>query len=132
LICACQSKEKSLLFDDRENWISEMNATLKATATLTSKGQVTLPKVVRQSLNLVVGSQVEFELAGDRAVMTRLDPIDHIDPDIQTMLINVQADIAMGKKLGLLEEPQSILGALLTFTARTADVKAKIVGDVSL
>lgn len=109
-----------------------MNAPLREVATLTSKGQVTLPKVIRQSLNLVSGSQVEFELTGDSVVMTRLDPIQHTDPDIQAMLQSVQLDIVMGRKLGLFEEPQSILGALLAMTARTKDVKAKIVGDVSL
>jgi antitoxin PrlF len=109
-----------------------MNAPLRKSATLTSKGQVTLPKVIRQGLNLVAGSQVEFELTGDRVVMTRLDSMEHVDPDIRALLQSVQMDIAMGRKLGLLEEPQSLLGALLAMTARTKDVKAKIVGDPSL
>ena len=36
--------------------------------TLTSKGQVTIPKPVRDHLGLVAGSQVTFELAPDGRV----------------------------------------------------------------
>ena len=37
--------------------------------TVTSKGQVTIPKPVRDRLNLKPGSQVEFELAPDGHVV---------------------------------------------------------------
>jgi antitoxin PrlF len=42
--------------------------------TVTSKGQVTVPRRVRERLGIVPGSKVEFELdENGRAVMTRLD-----------------------------------------------------------
>ena len=40
-------------------------------ATLTSKGQLTLPKAIRERLALSTGDKVEFELAGDDRVVLR-------------------------------------------------------------
>ncbi len=37
-------------------------------ATLTSKGQITLPKALREKLSLNAGDQVEFFFEGDRSV----------------------------------------------------------------
>lgn len=39
------------------------------TATLTSKGQVTLPKKVRQFLKVAAGDRLEFVLDADRVVL---------------------------------------------------------------
>lgn len=42
--------------------------------TVTSKGQVTIPKPVRDRLGITAGSAVEFELAPDgRIVLVKLD-----------------------------------------------------------
>ncbi|MFL5901113.1 MAG: AbrB/MazE/SpoVT family DNA-binding domain-containing protein [Solirubrobacterales bacterium] len=40
-------------------------------AKLTSKGQITVPKVVRDSLELEPGDQVLFRLDGGRAILAR-------------------------------------------------------------
>ena len=40
-------------------------------AKVTSKGQITLPKEVREALGLVPGSQVEFALEPGRVVLRR-------------------------------------------------------------
>jgi len=40
-------------------------------ARLTSKGQITLPKPVREALGLEEGDQVVFRVEGDRAVLAR-------------------------------------------------------------
>ena len=40
-------------------------------ARLTSKGQVTIPKVVRDALDLHAGDHVVFRVEGDRAVLAR-------------------------------------------------------------
>ena len=39
------------------------------TTTMTSKGQVTIPKAVRQQLGLKQGTQVAFVIEGDHAVL---------------------------------------------------------------
>ena len=40
-------------------------------AKMTSKGQITVPKAVRDRLELEPGDQVLFRLQGDRAVLAR-------------------------------------------------------------
>lgn len=41
------------------------------TSTLTSKGQTTIPKKIRERLRLQPGDRVEFILEGDRVVLRR-------------------------------------------------------------
>jgi antitoxin PrlF len=40
-------------------------------ATVTSKGQLTIPKVVRDALGIQEGDDVVFRVEGDRAVLSR-------------------------------------------------------------
>jgi AbrB family looped-hinge helix DNA binding protein len=42
-----------------------------AAAKLTSKGQVTVPKVVRDALGLEEGDEIVFRVEGNRAVLAR-------------------------------------------------------------
>lgn len=42
------------------------------TATITSKGQITVPKAVRQALGLNEGDQIVFVLEGERAYLHRV------------------------------------------------------------
>ena len=42
-------------------------------ATLTSKGQITLPKSIRQALGVDTGGKVAFDLRGGEVVVTRAD-----------------------------------------------------------
>ncbi|BBX95936.1 AbrB/MazE/SpoVT family DNA-binding domain-containing protein [Mycobacterium lacus] len=44
---------------------------MDAAAKMTSKGQVTVPKAVRDALGLTEGDQVVFRIAGNRAVLAR-------------------------------------------------------------
>jgi AbrB family looped-hinge helix DNA binding protein len=41
-------------------------------ATVTSKGQVTIPKAVRDALGIKAGDEVIFRVEGDRAVLARV------------------------------------------------------------
>jgi antitoxin PrlF len=43
-------------------------------ATVTSKGQITLPKEVRQALGLTPGSHVEFSIEPGRAILRKTIP----------------------------------------------------------
>ena len=44
---------------------------LDAAARVTSKGQVTVPKVVREALGIVEGDEIVFRVDGNRAVLAR-------------------------------------------------------------
>ena len=46
------------------------------TSKISSKGQVTLPKQVRESLGATTGDLVTYELDGDRVILARLAPFD--------------------------------------------------------
>jgi len=47
--------------------------------TLTSKGQITLPKPIRQELGVDTGGKVAFDLRGSEVVVTRANA-EHADP----------------------------------------------------
>jgi AbrB family looped-hinge helix DNA binding protein len=40
-------------------------------STMTSKGQVTIPKTIREALGLTPGSEVQFDVSADGAVLVR-------------------------------------------------------------
>ncbi|MGB9111771.1 MAG: AbrB/MazE/SpoVT family DNA-binding domain-containing protein [Acidimicrobiales bacterium] len=44
---------------------------MDAAARITSKGQITVPKVVREALGIETGDQVIFHVEGHRAVLAR-------------------------------------------------------------
>ena len=56
----------------------------EATSSLTSKGQVTIPKALRQQLGLARGSRVSFQLVGDHIELVigpaRTIPINWLTP----------------------------------------------------
>jgi antitoxin PrlF len=46
------------------------------TSRLSSKGQVTIPSEVRESLRLGAGDLVSYEVRGEEAVLKRIEPFD--------------------------------------------------------
>ena len=48
-------------------------------ATVTSKGQITLPKAVRDALDLVPGSEVDFAFEGNQILLRRKVPIESFE-----------------------------------------------------
>ncbi len=98
-------------------------------ATLTSKGQVTLPKFVRQALGVATGGKVAFELRGGEIVVTRAET-EHEDPAIGTFLELLEADIRDGKNVGAL--PEDLAQVMLANVGRTNDLDEPIEGEVAL
>ncbi len=45
-------------------------------STVSSKGQVTIPKRVREVLNVVVGDEIYYDVSGRTVTLHRLDPFD--------------------------------------------------------
>ena len=79
-------------------------------ATLTSKGQITLPKSIRQVLGVDTGGKVAFDLRGSEVVVTRADA-EHEDPAIGAFLSLLARDIEAGRNLQGL--PEDLARAML-------------------
>lgn len=98
-------------------------------ATLTSKGQITLPKFVRQALGVTTGSKVAFELRGDEIVVTRAET-EHEDPAIGAFLELLEADIRDGKNVRTL--PEELARVMLASVGQANDLDEAIEGEVAL
>lgn len=99
-------------------------------ATLTSKGQITLPKPIRQALGVTVGGKVAFDLQGSQVVVSRADDAVHEDPAIGSFLALLERDIRSGQRLCNL--PDDVVQAMQAALERTVDLAADIEGDVAL
>lgn len=98
-------------------------------ATLTSKGQITLPKPIRQALGLTTGAKVSFELRGGKVIVTRAD-MAHEDPAIGAFLYLLEQDIRQGKHLR--ELPEDLAQAMFASSERPLDLDDEIEGEVAL
>ena len=105
-------------------------STIHEVATLTSKGQITLPKAIRQALRLDSGSKIAFELQGSQVVVSRADGPVHEDPAIAGLLALLEKDIQTGRHLANL--PRGVADAMLAALSRAVDIDVEIVGDVAL
>ena len=105
-------------------------STIHEVAALTSKGQVTLPKSIRQALRLDAGSKIAFDLQGSQVVVSRAENSDHEDPAIAGLLALLEKDIQTGRHLTVL--PRRVADAMRLALARDVDIDAEIVGDVAL
>jgi antitoxin PrlF len=99
-------------------------------ATVTSKGQITLPKPIRQALGIAVGGRVAFDLRGPEIVITRADEPEHQDPAIAAFLSLLEQDIKGGKHLTTL--PEELAQSMLANLRLTTDSDQEILGDVAL
>ena len=98
-------------------------------ATLTSKGQITLPKAIRQALGVTTGGKVSFELRGGEVIVTRVDA-EHEDPAIGAFLGVLEQDIRLGKHVGNL--PDDLARAMLANLDHPVDHHEDIEGEVAL
>ena len=54
---------------------------------VTEKGQVTIPRNIRRNLGISAGSEVEFVLQGDKAILRRTEPAaEQQDREVQALL----------------------------------------------
>lgn len=104
--------------------------TIHEIATITSKGQITLPKSIRQALGVDYGGKVAFDLQGSQVIVTRAEVAEHEDPAIGSFLALLEADIRSGKNISTL--PDNLVEAMLTTLAHPVDLTAEIEGDVGL
>ena len=100
-------------------------------ATMTSKGQITVPKPIRQALGVEAGAKVAFELEDDgRVVVTRADgDTEHEDPAICAFLDLLERDIEAGNVHPI---PEDLAQAMLAHAGRDIDLDEPFHGDVEI
>ena len=99
-------------------------------ATMTAKGQITLPKAVRQALGVDVGAKVAFELHEDGQVVVSRADAAHEDPAIGAFLDLLAADIRAGRYVHVI--PDDLARDMLEHAQREAGPDEDIDGDVAL
>lgn len=99
-------------------------------ATITSKGQITLPKSIRQALGVDYGSKIAFDLLGSQVIVTRADESINEDPAIGEFLNLLEADIRNGRHLSNL--PAELTQAMQKLINQPIDIDKDIEGDVAL
>jgi antitoxin PrlF len=104
--------------------------TIHEVATLTSKGQITLPKPIRQALGVGFGGKVAFDLLGTQVIVSRVENQEHEDPAIAGFLSLLEKDIQTGQHLTTL--PEGLARSMLAALQHPVDFDAEIVGDVVL
>jgi len=104
--------------------------TIHETATLTSKGQITLPKPIRQALGVDVGGKVAFDLSNDGQIRVSRFDAEHEDPAIGAFLNLLARDIETGQHIRAL--PQDLVHALLEQAGYAVNLDDPITGDVVL
>lgn len=97
-------------------------------ATLTSKGQITLPKSIRQALGVGTGGKVAFDLRGGKVVATRA-VAHHEGPAIGAFMGLLEADIRAGR--GVQALPEDLARAMLANASHAADLSHDIEGEVA-
>ena len=99
-------------------------------ATLTSKGQITLPKSIRQALGIGVGAKIAFDLRGSEVLVTRVEETEHEDPAIGAFLALLANDIQSGMTLN--GPPADLAQGMFDNLKYPVDLEEEINGDVAL
>jgi antitoxin PrlF len=97
-------------------------------ATVTSKGQITLPKPIRQALGIDAGSKVAFDLSEDGRVTVSRADAGHEDPAILAFLALLARDIQSGRNVRGL--PDDLARAMLEQLGPAVSLDEEIEGDV--
>ena len=100
------------------------------TATLTSKGQITLPKSIRQALGVDAGGKLAFDLQGSQVIVTRAEDASNEDPAIASFLALLEQDIATGQNVTAI--PPDLARSMIEAAKNSGDLDEEIDGDVAL
>ncbi len=97
-------------------------------ATITSKGQITLPKPIRQALGVDVGGKVAFELQENGQVVVSRADTEHEDRVIGAFLDLLTNDIRAGRHVRGI--PEDLAQAMLEHAGRSSGLDEEIQGNV--
>lgn len=105
--------------------------TIHELATLTSKGQITLPKAIRQALGVDTGDKIVFNLTERGRITVSRVASEHQDPAISAFLDMLAVDIGAGQNIGFL--PDDLVQTLQKHARHAAvQLDDEIEGDVAL
>ena len=104
--------------------------TIHEIATLTSKGQITIPKSIRQALGVDAGGKLAFDFTGDSIIVTRVNEEYHEDPAITGFLALLEKDISAGQHITTL--PDDLARSMLAALGKRVELSADIDGDIVL
>ncbi|MBR0560514.1 type II toxin-antitoxin system PrlF family antitoxin [Neokomagataea anthophila] len=110
-----------------------MTTLLKDESTLTSKGQATIPKAVRQALGVDYGGRIAFIVDDNRRVTIEKVAEEAHDPVIESFLSFLTRDMTNNPDTSLLPMPGALrerMGALVS--AVDDDLEGAIDGPVAL
>ena len=99
-------------------------------ATMTTKGQITLPKTVRQALGVDAGAKVAFELHEDGQIVVSRADAEYEDPAIGAFLDLLAGDIRAGQHVRAI--PDDLAQSMLEHAQREAGPDEDIDGAVEL
>ncbi|MCY3876124.1 MAG: type II toxin-antitoxin system PrlF family antitoxin [Rhodobacteraceae bacterium] len=99
-------------------------------ATVTAKGQITLPKSIRHALGVDVGTKVAFELDEDGQVVVSRAKAEHEDPAIGAFLDLLASEIQAGRHVQVI--PDDLAQDMLEHARRETGPGEDIEGDVNL
>lgn len=99
-------------------------------ATITSKGQITLPKAIRQALGVDSGGKIVFDFNGKSITVSRADAAGHMDPAIAQFLALIERDLIKGKNVAAL--PADLAKSMKQAMKRQLELSAEIEGEVDL
>ena len=100
---------------------------IEPVATITSKGQMTLPKPMRSAFGLKAGTRARSTMKGDAMELRKLQD-EHVDPARDGFLALLEKDIESGNLTHDL--PAHIEAFMATRDLPTVDVDEIIEGDV--
>ena len=106
---------------------------IEEVATMTAKGQITVPKRVRDALGADAGTKMTFELRDDgRVLVSRTDEEheEHEDPAVVAYLDLLGKDIDSGRNVE--DIPEDLAEVLIEAAERNAPLDEEITGDVDL
>jgi len=106
-------------------------AVLEEIATVTSKGQFTLPKPLRDALGVSAGERLvcTFDSEQGSVMQIRIQETGHSDPAITAFLGFLEADIANGNVCAM---PAALEERMMAAAAQDVDLDEVIEGDVAL
>ena len=103
---------------------------IQEVATMTTKGQITLPRTIRQALGVHAGAKVAFKLREDGQIIVSRADAEHEDPTIGAFLDLLAGDIRAGRHVRAI--PDELARDMLKHAGRETGADEEIEGDVDL